>query len=58
MGGYNVLRKYKYKDKLLYTWVNQNLTLKRISGIDRKLAIFPLLGKNFFLRVKSDTYIK
>jgi hypothetical protein len=36
---------YEKANQWFYTAIKQRLTLKRISGIDRKLAVFPLLGK-------------
>ena len=36
---------YEKENKWFYTAIKQRLSLKRVSGIDRKLAVFPLLGK-------------
>jgi len=46
IGGTNykyVWGEYEKENQWFYTAIKQRLTLKRVSGIDRKLAVFPLL---------------
>ena len=40
----HVWGEYEKENKWFYTAIKQRLTLKRMSRIDRKLAVFPLLG--------------
>ena len=50
VGGKNykhVWGQYEKENHWFYTAIKQRLTLKRLSGIDRKLAVFPLLGRHF-----------
>ena len=49
LGGVNVKHAWGVYmgENWFYTAIKQHLTLKRISGLDRKLAVFPLLGKSW-----------
>ena len=48
---------YEKENQWFYTAIKQRLTLKRVAGIDRKLAVFPLLGNTCsFRNIYKRTY--